>query len=137
MQKQSLIISWVFSHTSTHILYQRHNSNKKKKTRQQIIKCPYNLYCWLVKEKGESKPRQHTIDLSQMAVPIQVAQEKKPSPESPKPSTSEAEPSAEYITAGNGALGSLKKPTSYRYQALLEDEFPLGKKTTQKKQNCN
>uniref|UniRef100_A0A3B4G2F5 BRCA2-interacting transcriptional repressor EMSY n=1 Tax=Pundamilia nyererei TaxID=303518 RepID=A0A3B4G2F5_9CICH len=27
------------------------------------------------KEKGESKPRQHTIDLSQMAVPIQLAQE--------------------------------------------------------------
>ncbi|XP_062289561.1 BRCA2-interacting transcriptional repressor EMSY isoform X2 [Scomber scombrus] len=53
-----------------------------------------------VKEKGESKPRQHTIDLSQMAVPIQLAQEKKPSPESPRPSTSEAEPSTEYITAG-------------------------------------
>uniref|UniRef100_A0A3Q4HCM9 BRCA2-interacting transcriptional repressor EMSY n=1 Tax=Neolamprologus brichardi TaxID=32507 RepID=A0A3Q4HCM9_NEOBR len=27
------------------------------------------------KEKGEPKPRQHTIDLSQMAVPIQLAQE--------------------------------------------------------------
>lgn len=85
-----------------------------------------------MKEKGESKPRQHTIDLSQMAVPIQVAQEKKPSPESPKPSTSEAEPSAEYITAGNSAQGSLKKPTSYRYQALLEDEFPLKKKLYKK-----
>lgn len=53
-----------------------------------------------VKEKGESKPRQHTIDLSQMAVPIQLAQEKKPSPESPRPSTSEAEPSPEPTTAG-------------------------------------
>ncbi|XP_037604773.1 BRCA2-interacting transcriptional repressor EMSY isoform X5 [Sebastes umbrosus] len=53
-----------------------------------------------VKEKAESKPRQHTIDLSQMAVPIQLAQEKKPSPESPRPSTSEAEPSTEYVTAG-------------------------------------
>ncbi|KAF1378263.1 hypothetical protein PFLUV_G00188730 [Perca fluviatilis] len=53
-----------------------------------------------VKEKGEPKPRQHTIDLSQMAVPIQLAQEKKPSPESPRPSTSEAEPSTEYVTAG-------------------------------------
>lgn len=54
----------------------------------------------VVKEKGESKLRQHTIDLSQMAVPIQLAQEKKPSPESPRPSTSEAEPSTEYVTAG-------------------------------------
>ncbi|KAA8586597.1 hypothetical protein FQN60_000433 [Etheostoma spectabile] len=53
-----------------------------------------------VKEKGEPKPRQHTIDLSQMAVPIQLAQEKKPSPESPRPSTSEAEPSTEYVTEG-------------------------------------
>lgn len=53
-----------------------------------------------VKEKGESKPRQHTIDLSQMAVPIQLAQEKKPSPGSPRPSTSEADLSTEYITAG-------------------------------------
>lgn len=65
-------------------------------------------WCWIsllfvltVKEKGESKPRQHTIDLSQMAVPIQLAQEKKPSPESPKPSTSEAEPTAEYIAGGS------------------------------------
>lgn len=59
-----------------------------------------------VKEKGESKPRQHTIDLSQMAVPIQLAQEKKPSPESPKPSTSsEAEPSSEYNTAGASVAG--------------------------------
>ncbi|XP_034745202.1 BRCA2-interacting transcriptional repressor EMSY isoform X5 [Etheostoma cragini] len=54
----------------------------------------------VVKEKGEPKPRQHSIDLSQMAVPIQLAQEKKPSPESPRPSTSEAEPSTEYVTAG-------------------------------------
>lgn len=53
----------------------------------------------VVKEKGESKPRQHTIDLSQMAVPIQLAQEKKASPESPRPSTSEAEPSTA-VTAG-------------------------------------
>ncbi|KAM3601078.1 uncharacterized protein V6R79_007369 [Siganus canaliculatus] len=53
-----------------------------------------------VKEKAEAKPRQHTIDLSQMAVPITLAQEKKPSPESPKPSTSEAEPSSEFSEAG-------------------------------------
>lgn len=60
-----------------------------------------HLYCFfVVKEKAESKPRQHTIDLSQMAVPIQLTQDKKPGPESPKPSTSEAEASTEFITAG-------------------------------------
>lgn len=52
-----------------------------------------------MKEKAEPKPRQHTIDLSQMAVPIQLTQDKKPGPESPKPSTSEAEASSEFITA--------------------------------------
>lgn len=67
---------------------------------------------WAVKEKGESKPRQHTIDLSQMAVPIQLAQEKKPSPESPKPSTSEAEPSAEYMTAGTKSTHYAGRPIS-------------------------
>ncbi|KAJ4923710.1 hypothetical protein JOQ06_013989 [Pogonophryne albipinna] len=54
-----------------------------------------------VKEKAEAKPRQHTIDLSQMAVPLQLVPEKKPSPESPRPSSSsEAEPSAEHSIAG-------------------------------------
>ncbi|XP_063752119.1 BRCA2-interacting transcriptional repressor EMSY isoform X3 [Eleginops maclovinus] len=63
-----------------------------------------------VKEKAEAKPRQHTIDLSQMAVPLQLAPEKKPAPESPRPSTSEAEPSTEHSTAGKvisrGAVSS-------------------------------
>ncbi|XP_033970057.1 BRCA2-interacting transcriptional repressor EMSY isoform X4 [Trematomus bernacchii] len=54
-----------------------------------------------VKEKAEAKPRQHTIDLSQMAVPLQLVPEKKPSPETPRPSSSsEAEPSAEHSIAG-------------------------------------
>ncbi|KAM6907912.1 BRCA2-interacting transcriptional repressor EMSY [Xenentodon cancila] len=56
-----------------------------------------------VKENTDAKPRQHTIDLSQMAVPIQLSQEKKPSPESPRPSTSEAEPSTEHVTTGTGS----------------------------------
>lgn len=59
-----------------------------------------------------------------MAVPIQVAQEKKASPESPKPSTSEAEPGAEYIPPGNGAPYSLKTLTSSWYQVPSEHEFP-------------
>ncbi|XP_036845713.1 BRCA2-interacting transcriptional repressor EMSY isoform X4 [Oncorhynchus mykiss] len=53
-----------------------------------------------VKDKGEAKPRQHTIDLSQMAVPFQMAQDKKQQdPVSPGTSTVETEPSTEYITA--------------------------------------
>ncbi|XP_035481896.2 BRCA2-interacting transcriptional repressor EMSY isoform X1 [Scophthalmus maximus] len=56
-----------------------------------------------VREKGESRPRQHTIDLSQLAVPIQLAPDKKPGPESPRPSATEAEPSSsEYIATGKG-----------------------------------
>nr|KAF6324455.1 EMSY transcriptional repressor, BRCA2 interacting [Myotis myotis] len=51
-----------------------------------------------VKEKLESKPRQHTIDLSQMAVPIQMTQEKRHSPESPSIAVVESELVAEYIT---------------------------------------
>lgn len=37
---------------------------------------------WIsAKEKAEAKPRQHTIDLSQMAVPIQMPPERRQSPE--------------------------------------------------------
>lgn len=85
--------------SSPTIIYQE-VSGGESQSATSTIKALLELQQTTVKEKGESKPRQHTIDLSQMAVPIQVAQEKKPSPESPKPSTSEAEPSAEYITAG-------------------------------------
>nr|XP_040036122.1 BRCA2-interacting transcriptional repressor EMSY isoform X5 [Gasterosteus aculeatus aculeatus] len=59
------------------------------------IKALLELQQTTVKEKAESKPRAHTIDLSQMAVPLQLAQDKKPGPESPKPSTSEAEAATE------------------------------------------
>lgn len=53
-----------------------------------------------MREKTEPKLRQHTIDLSQMAVPIQMAQEKRQSPESPGQSQGEAELLTEYIPAG-------------------------------------
>ncbi|XP_023799887.1 BRCA2-interacting transcriptional repressor EMSY isoform X8 [Cyanistes caeruleus] len=55
-----------------------------------------------VKEKLESKPRQPTIDLSQMAVPIQMTQEKRHSPESPSIAVVESELVAEYITTDSG-----------------------------------
>uniref|UniRef100_A0AAQ4PLQ8 BRCA2-interacting transcriptional repressor EMSY n=1 Tax=Gasterosteus aculeatus aculeatus TaxID=481459 RepID=A0AAQ4PLQ8_GASAC len=64
---------------------------------------PFGLHLSAVKEKAESKPRAHTIDLSQMAVPLQLAQDKKPGPESPKPSTSEAEAATESAGAPHDA----------------------------------
>ncbi|KAK2828409.1 hypothetical protein Q5P01_019443 [Channa striata] len=85
--------------SSPTIIYQE-VSGGESQSATSTIKALLELQQTTVKEKGESKPRQHTIDLSQMAVPIQLAQEKKPSPESPKPSTSEAEPSTESVTAG-------------------------------------
>ncbi|KAM6984018.1 BRCA2-interacting transcriptional repressor EMSY isoform 2-T2 [Tautogolabrus adspersus] len=82
--------------SSPTIIYQEVSAGESQSA-TSTIKALLELQQTTVKEKGESKPRQHTIDLSQMAVPIQLAQEKKPSPESPRPSTSEAEPSTEYI----------------------------------------
>lgn len=67
------------------------------------INCPLFVpfvFVGAVKEKLESKPRQPTIDLSQMAVPIQMTQEKRHSPESPSIAVVESELVAEYITTG-------------------------------------
>ncbi|KAM8834592.1 BRCA2-interacting transcriptional repressor EMSY isoform 1-T1 [Synchiropus picturatus] len=61
------------------------------------------------REKAESRPRQPTIDLNQMAVPLQLAAEKKPSPESPQPSTSE--PSQEVPAPGPGPGQAVKAAT--------------------------
>ncbi|XP_029029208.1 BRCA2-interacting transcriptional repressor EMSY isoform X2 [Betta splendens] len=81
--------------TSPTIIYQEVTSGESQSA-TSTIKALLELQQTTVKEKGESKLRQNTIDLSQMAVPIQLAQEKKPSPES----TSEAEPSTDYVSAG-------------------------------------
>uniref|UniRef100_UPI0037E71CE7 BRCA2-interacting transcriptional repressor EMSY n=1 Tax=Semicossyphus pulcher TaxID=241346 RepID=UPI0037E71CE7 len=83
--------------SSPTIIYQEVSAGESQSA-TSTIKALLELQQTTVKEKGESKPRQHTIDLSQMAVPIQLAQEKKP--ESPRPSTSEAEPSTEYVPPG-------------------------------------
>ncbi|KAM9332238.1 BRCA2-interacting transcriptional repressor EMSY isoform 2-T2 [Pholidichthys leucotaenia] len=85
--------------SSPTIIYQEISTGESQ-CATSTIKALLELQQTTVKEKGESKFRQHTIDLSQMVVPIQLAQEKKPSPESPRPSTSEAEPSSEYTTTG-------------------------------------
>uniref|UniRef100_A0A3Q3WV88 BRCA2-interacting transcriptional repressor EMSY n=1 Tax=Mola mola TaxID=94237 RepID=A0A3Q3WV88_MOLML len=85
--------------SSPTIIYQEVTAGESQSA-TSTIKALLELQQTTVKEKGDPKPRQHTIDLSQMAVPIQLAQEKKPSPESPKPPPSDGEPSAEYVTAG-------------------------------------
>nr|KAF6324458.1 EMSY transcriptional repressor, BRCA2 interacting [Myotis myotis] len=82
--------------TSPTIIYQDVSSESQSAT--STIKALLELQQTTVKEKLESKPRQHTIDLSQMAVPIQMTQEKRHSPESPSIAVVESELVAEYIT---------------------------------------
>ncbi|NXU47526.1 EMSY protein, partial [Turnix velox] len=83
--------------TSPTIIYQDVSSESQSAT--STIKALLELQqTTAVKEKIESKPRQPTIDLSQMAVPIQMTQEKRHSPESPSIAVVESELVAEYIT---------------------------------------
>ncbi|XP_010767615.1 protein EMSY-like isoform X2 [Notothenia coriiceps] len=90
--------------SSPTIIYQE-VSAAEAQSATSTIKALLELQQTSVKEKAEAKPRQHTIDLSQMAVPLQLVPEKKPSPESPRPSSSsEAEPSAEHSIAGTNLL---------------------------------
>ncbi|CAI5773521.1 EMSY transcriptional repressor, BRCA2 interacting [Podarcis lilfordi] len=82
--------------SSPTIIYQDVSSESQSAT--STIKALLELQQTTVKEKLESKPRQPTIDLSQMAVPIQMTQEKRHSPESPSIAVVESELVAEYIT---------------------------------------
>ncbi|XP_035761297.1 BRCA2-interacting transcriptional repressor EMSY [Neolamprologus brichardi] len=107
--------------SSPTIIYQE-VSGGESQSATSTIKALLELQQTSVKEKGEPKPRQHTIDLSQMAVPIQLAQEKKPSPESPKPSTSEAEPTAEYVA---GEAQPVVHVVSSREQDWTEQEVAV------------
>ncbi|XP_017284678.1 BRCA2-interacting transcriptional repressor EMSY isoform X2 [Kryptolebias marmoratus] len=88
--------------SSAAVVYQEVTGGESQSA-TSTIKALVELQQTSAKEKAEPKSKQHTIDLSQMAVPIQLPQEK-PGPESPRPSTSEAEPGA---TAGNsGGAGA-------------------------------
>uniref|UniRef100_A0A8C3SNH0 EMSY transcriptional repressor, BRCA2 interacting n=1 Tax=Chelydra serpentina TaxID=8475 RepID=A0A8C3SNH0_CHESE len=82
--------------TSPTIIYQDVSNESQSAT--STIKALLELQQTTVKEKLESKPRQPTIDLSQMAVPIQMTHEKRHSPESPSIAVVESELVAEYIT---------------------------------------
>ncbi|XP_060091328.1 BRCA2-interacting transcriptional repressor EMSY-like [Heteronotia binoei] len=90
--------------SSPTIIYQDVSSESQSAT--STIKALLELQQTTVKEKLDSKPRQPTIDLSQMAVPIQMAQEKRHSPESPSIAVVESELVAEYITTGKRPVAS-------------------------------
>uniref|UniRef100_A0A8C7Q4R2 BRCA2-interacting transcriptional repressor EMSY n=1 Tax=Oncorhynchus mykiss TaxID=8022 RepID=A0A8C7Q4R2_ONCMY len=89
--------------SSPNIIYQDVSTGDMSQSATSTIKALLELQQTTVKEKGEAKPRQQTIDLSQMAVPLQMAQEKKQQAlGSPEMSTVETEPPIKYITAGLG-----------------------------------
>ncbi|XP_030648064.1 BRCA2-interacting transcriptional repressor EMSY [Chanos chanos] len=92
------------------IIYQDVSGEAQSAT--STIKALLELQQTTVKEKGDSKPRQHTIDLSQMAVPIQMAQEKRQSPESPGQVTGELEQLTDYIPAGKSSKGEMTLSSS-------------------------
>uniref|UniRef100_A0A9J8BPA8 BRCA2-interacting transcriptional repressor EMSY n=1 Tax=Cyprinus carpio carpio TaxID=630221 RepID=A0A9J8BPA8_CYPCA len=64
---------------SPSIIYQDMTGESQSAT--STIKALLELQQTSVKEKSDAKPRQHTIDLSQMAVPIPVTAERRQSPE--------------------------------------------------------
>ncbi|KAL7983064.1 hypothetical protein Chor_010406 [Crotalus horridus] len=78
--------------SSPTIIYQDVSGESHSAT--STIKALLELQQTTVKEKLETKPRQATIDLSQMAVPIQMTQEKQHSPDSPSIAVSH-QPSSE------------------------------------------
>ncbi|XP_073730740.1 BRCA2-interacting transcriptional repressor EMSY isoform X1 [Misgurnus anguillicaudatus] len=84
------------------IIYQDVTGESQSAT--STIKALLELQQTSVKEKGDAKPRQHTIDLSQMAVPIPVPPDRKPSPEPSGQSTAESAPITEYMGKVSKAL---------------------------------
>ncbi|XP_009576636.1 PREDICTED: protein EMSY isoform X1 [Fulmarus glacialis] len=112
--------------TSPTIIYQDVSSESQSAT--STIKALLELQQTTVKEKLESKPRQPTIDLSQMAVPIQMTQEKRHSPESPSIAVVESELVAEYITTdpaqGTEIASALLWHISHRSQPHQQSSQP-------------
>nr|XP_034971109.1 BRCA2-interacting transcriptional repressor EMSY isoform X10 [Zootoca vivipara] len=103
--------------SSPTIIYQDVSSESQSAT--STIKALLELQQTTVKEKLESKPRQPTIDLSQMAVPIQMTQEKRHSPESPSIAVVESELVAEYITTVSHR-SQPHQPSSQPQRTLLQ-----------------
>ncbi|XP_016344747.1 BRCA2-interacting transcriptional repressor EMSY-like isoform X2 [Sinocyclocheilus anshuiensis] len=80
------------------IIYQDMTGESQSAT--STIKALLELQQTSVKEKSDAKPRQHTIDLSQMAVPIPVTAERRQSPEPSGQSAGDTDPVTEYIPIG-------------------------------------
>uniref|UniRef100_A0A672QYM7 BRCA2-interacting transcriptional repressor EMSY-like n=1 Tax=Sinocyclocheilus grahami TaxID=75366 RepID=A0A672QYM7_SINGR len=76
------------------IIYQDMTGESQSAT--STIKALLELQQTSVKEKSDAKPRQHTIDLSQMSVPIPVT-ERRQSPEPSGQSAGDTDPVTEYI----------------------------------------
>ncbi|XP_040195946.1 BRCA2-interacting transcriptional repressor EMSY isoform X10 [Rana temporaria] len=83
--------------TTPTIIYQDIAGESQSAT--STIKALMELQQTSMKEKVDTKPRQLTIDLSQMAVPLQKAPDKR-QPESPSFSVVESELVAEYLSTG-------------------------------------
>ncbi|XP_066507481.1 BRCA2-interacting transcriptional repressor EMSY isoform X2 [Hoplias malabaricus] len=96
------------------IIYQDVSGEAQSAT--STIKALLELQQTTAKEKGETKPRQHTIDLSQMAVPIQMTPERRQSPEPSGQSAGEPETPAESSTIGKSvkaAASEVSASSSY------------------------
>uniref|UniRef100_UPI00398EA758 BRCA2-interacting transcriptional repressor EMSY n=1 Tax=Pristiophorus japonicus TaxID=55135 RepID=UPI00398EA758 len=78
------------------------------------------------KEKLESKPRQPTIDLSQMAVPIQMTQEKRQSPESPAITALDSELASEYFSSGKSIKATVSSSNVGSGEVTLTSLLPSG-----------
>ncbi|XP_060682300.1 BRCA2-interacting transcriptional repressor EMSY isoform X4 [Hemiscyllium ocellatum] len=78
------------------------------------------------KEKLESKSRQPTIDLSQMAVPIQMTQEKRLSPESPAITALDSELASEYFNSGKSIKPAVSGSSVCSAEVALTSLLPSG-----------
>uniref|UniRef100_A0AAR2KIA9 BRCA2-interacting transcriptional repressor EMSY n=1 Tax=Pygocentrus nattereri TaxID=42514 RepID=A0AAR2KIA9_PYGNA len=92
------------------IIYQDVSGEAQSAT--STIKALLELQQTTAKEKGEAKPRQHTIDLSQMAVPIQMASERRQSPEPSGQAAGEPETPAECSTIGGSEVSASSSQSS-------------------------
>ncbi|XP_077099960.1 BRCA2-interacting transcriptional repressor EMSY isoform X2 [Siphateles boraxobius] len=84
------------------IIYQDVTGESQSAT--STIKALLELQQTSVKEKSDARPRQHTIDLSQMAVPIPVSSERRQSPEPSGQNTGDSDTVPEYIPIVSGKV---------------------------------
>uniref|UniRef100_A0A8B9HVY9 BRCA2-interacting transcriptional repressor EMSY n=1 Tax=Astyanax mexicanus TaxID=7994 RepID=A0A8B9HVY9_ASTMX len=99
------------------IIYQDVSGEAQSAT--STIKALLELQQTTAKEKAEAKPRQHTIDLSQMAVPIQMAPERRQSPEPSGQAAGEPETPAECSTIGTLLIASRSSPDAAQQAQIM------------------